>query len=110
MELDALAQVEAPLEGVDDLPALGQPGNDLEVLVALGETLHDVAERAQRKALVQRVGIERVEVALEGVTEGLGCGWCGGEGKCKRAGDGKGFELHLISRQSSCMSGVRTPP
>ena len=36
-----------------------------EVLVALGQALHDVAERAEREALVQRVGIERVEVALK---------------------------------------------
>ena len=72
VELDALAQMEAPLERVDDLPALGQARNDLEVLVALGQPLHDVAHGAERERLVQRVGIERVEVALEGVTEGLG--------------------------------------
>src|SRR5436190_2911768 len=107
VELDALAQVEAPLEGVDDLPALGQPGDDLEVLVALGETLHDIAERTQREALVQRVGIERVEVALEGVAEGLGRGWRGGEAKRKRAGYDKGFDLHLISRQCTLRRSAR---
>ena len=48
VELDALAQVEAPARRLDDLPALGQAGNDLQVLVALGQPLIDVAE--QRRA------------------------------------------------------------
>ena len=39
VELHALAQVEPPLERVDDFPALGQARDDLEVLVALGQPL-----------------------------------------------------------------------
>ena len=53
------------------------------------------------KRLIQRVGIERVEVALEGVAEGLGRGWRGGKGKRKRARHGKGLDLHAhLSRKA----------
>ena len=85
VELDALAQIKAPLERVDDFPPLGQARNDLEILVALGQALHDVAHGAEREGLVQRVGVERVEIALEGIAEGLGGGRRGAESERKRA-------------------------
>ena len=44
VELDALAQMEAPLQGIDDLPALGQARDDLQVLIPFGQPLHDIAE------------------------------------------------------------------
>ena len=72
VELDALAQIETPARRLDHLPALGEAGNDLEILVALGQPLVHVAEHAMGEGLVQRVGIERLEVALEGETESRG--------------------------------------
>src|SRR4029078_13088315 len=82
VELDALAQVEALLERIDDLPFLGQAGDALEVLVAVSEALHDVAHGPEGEGLVEGVGVEGVEIALEGVAEGLGCG--GGLGSRER--------------------------
>jgi hypothetical protein len=37
VELHALAQIEAPLERIDDFPSDREVRDDLEVLVALGE-------------------------------------------------------------------------
>ena len=75
VELHALAQAEAPLQAVvQDLPFLGEAGHDLQVPVALGQRFHDVAERAEGERFIQRVGVERVEIALERVFEGLGVG------------------------------------
>jgi hypothetical protein len=54
--------------------SLGETGDEFQLLIALGQAFHHVAERAEREGLVQRVGIKRVEVALEGVFEGLGVG------------------------------------
>ena len=65
VEFDALAQMEAPARRLDHFPALGEAGNDLQVLVALGEALVDVAEHAVGEGLVERIGIERLQVALE---------------------------------------------
>ncbi len=50
MELHALAQMEAPSRRLDDLPAFGEAGDDLQILVALGQAFHHVAERAEREA------------------------------------------------------------
>ena len=43
-----------------------------EVLVALGEALVNVAEHAVGEGLVERVGIERLQIALEREAEGRG--------------------------------------
>ena len=83
VELDALAQVKAPAQRIDDFPPLGQARNDLEVLVALGQPLHDIAHGAKRERFVQRVGVEGVEIALEGITKGVGGGRRGAESKSK---------------------------
>ena len=69
VELDALAQMEAPAVRLRSFPALREAGDDLELLVALGEPFIDVAEHAMREGLVERIGIERLEVALERETE-----------------------------------------
>src|SRR5690606_23089440 len=89
VELDAFSEMEAPSRRLQDLPSLGEPRNDLQVLVPLGKPLHDVAEGTKRESLVQRIRIEGVEVALEGVAECLrvrGCGKRGGGddgGRCQ---------------------------
>ena len=95
VELDALAKMKTPLQGIDDLPALGQAGDDLQVLVPLGQPLHDIAEGAQREALVEGIGVEGVEVALEGIAEGFRGRRRGRERKHERAHDGKGSKRHV---------------
>src|SRR5690606_11359339 len=69
VELDALAQMKPPFQRIDDLPLLGETRDDLEVLVALGQRFHDVAERTEGERLVQRIGVEGVEIALERILE-----------------------------------------
>ena len=65
VEFHALAQVEAPLQRVNDLPTLGEARNDLQILVALGEPLHHVAQGAEGEGLVQGVGrTHQIELAL----------------------------------------------
>src|SRR5262245_45008359 len=44
VELDALADLELPGRGVQELPRLGQPGDELEVLVAERQRVVDVQE------------------------------------------------------------------
>src|SRR5262249_29162989 len=83
-----------PLQGIDDLPAFGQGRDDVQVLIALGQPLHDVAERAQGEGLVEGIGIEGVEIALEGVTEGFGGGRCGGKRTRRCAHHRKGSKRH----------------
>ena len=55
-----------------NFPALRQPGDDLEILVAGDQPFKHLAEMRVGSALVQRIGIERFEVALVGVTQRLG--------------------------------------
>jgi hypothetical protein len=88
VELDAFAQIKAPLERIDDFPSFRQPRNDLEILVALSQPFHDIAHGAERERLVQRVGVERVEIALERIAKGVGGEGRGAECKHKRTNKG----------------------
>src|SRR5262249_10952969 len=72
VEFDALAQIEPPSRRLDHFPALGKAGNDLEILAALGQSLVDVAEHAEREGLVERVWIQGFEVSLKAETERRG--------------------------------------
>jgi hypothetical protein len=94
VELDALAQVEAPLQRVNDLPAFCKAWNDLQLFVALRQPFHHVAHGAERERLVQRVGVKRVQVALEGVSERLGAGGGGCKADSKHACYGPRTKLH----------------
>ena len=95
LEFHVLANVEDPVQRIGHLPALGQPGDDLELLVALGEALVDVAEHAQREGLVQRIGIERVERALEREAQRLGARRGGQRDRAhQRGGKRQFFERH----------------
>ena len=83
------AQVEAPAGRVQHLPALGEAGDDLQVLVALDQAFHHVGEEPQRDRFVERVGVERVEPALERHLQRLGCGCRGTERGIARQACGK---------------------
>ena len=107
MELDALAQMEAPLERIDDFPPLGQTGNDFEVFVALGQALHHVAQSAEGETLIESVGIESVEIALESVSKGLGRSGRSTEDKRKHAGYRDQSTVH---GDPSPMTGFRSQP
>ena len=67
VEFDALAQVEAPVGRVRRFPAFRQRGNDLQILVAGDQALIDMRMMSDRCGFLERVGIERFEVALVGV-------------------------------------------
>ena len=69
--------------GLEHLPALGEARDDLQVLVALDQALHHVGERAEREGLVERVGVERVQTALEGELEGFRRLAVGVRARCK---------------------------
>src|SRR5262249_41038627 len=70
VELDPLAQMEAPAGRLEHLPALRETGDDLELGAALGQALVDIAEHAEREGLVEGVRVERLEVTLEAEAEG----------------------------------------
>ena len=72
LEFHALAQMKTPAGRFRNLPAFRQPGDDLEILVTGDQPFKHLAEMCVRGALVQRIGIERFQVALVGVTQGLG--------------------------------------
>ena len=75
LEFDVLAQVEAPAGRLRRFPAFRQRGNDLQILVARDQAFIHMAEMRVRGGLVERIGIERFEVALVGVAQGLGRCW-----------------------------------
>ena len=79
-----------------NLPPLSQARDDLQILVALGEPLHHVAHGAERERLVQRVGIERIEIALECVTKGLRRRRGRGERKRQRGGNTQSTKPHRL--------------
>ena len=71
LELDALAQMEAPARRLDDLPALGKARDKGEIGTASHQPLVDVAQIAEREGLVQAVGIEAADVAAGREPKGL---------------------------------------
>ena len=70
--LDALAQMEAPAGRLRGFPAFGQSRDDLQFLVAGNQAFIDLAEMRMRGGFVERVGVERFEIALVGIAQGLG--------------------------------------
>src|SRR6266436_2287455 len=65
--------MEAPVSGVlQGFPAFGESGNDLEILVAGDQAFIDLCEMGVGGGFVERVGIQRFEVALVGVAQHLG--------------------------------------
>jgi hypothetical protein len=72
VEFDAFAQVEAPAGRLRCFPAFRQRRNDLQVLVAGHQPFIDVPVMGDRRGFLERIGIERFEVALVGVAQGLG--------------------------------------
>ncbi len=71
MEFDILAQVETPAGRLRRFPAFGESRNDLQLLVARDQAFINLREMRVRRGLVERVGVERFEVALVGVAQGL---------------------------------------
>ena len=71
VELDAFAQVEAPMQRIERLPARREARLDLHVLAAADQALIDRAVDAEAEALVDRIGIDGLQFALEGETQGL---------------------------------------
>src|SRR5262249_56567450 len=72
LKLAVLTQIEPPAGRLDDFPALSQPWNNLQGLAALGQTLVDVAQHSKGEALVERVRVEGLQIALEGKFERRG--------------------------------------
>ena len=72
LEFHALAQMEPPAGRLRRFPAFRQRRDDLQVPVAGHQAFEDMSEMGVGGALVQRVGVERFEVALVGVAQGLG--------------------------------------
>ncbi len=64
VELDALAQVEAPLRRRDLLPAGGQPGLQLEFLVVANQRLVTMLLDGDGGGVVLRMRIERQDIVL----------------------------------------------
>jgi hypothetical protein len=62
---DAFAEVEPPACRLENLPAFGQPRNDFQVAVALSEALVDVSKDTMREGLIERIRVERFEIALK---------------------------------------------
>ena len=74
LEFDVLAQMETPARRLGGLPAFGKARNDLQILVPRNEAFIDLPEMRERGGFVEGVGIERLEIALVRITQGL----CGG--------------------------------
>jgi len=74
LELDALAQLEAPDLGRDLTPFRRQDGHRLQRLVAPDQRLVDIAHEGEEEGLVAGVGIHRVDIAVIGEAERLGLG------------------------------------
>ena len=72
VEFDVLAQMETPAGRLGCFPAFGQRRNDLQILVAGDQAFVDVAMMRDGRGFLERIGIERFEVALVGVAQGLG--------------------------------------
>ena len=74
VELDALAQMKAPMQGIEDLPARGEAGLELHVRPAPDQPLVHGPVHAQAEALVDLIGVDRFELALEREAQDLGFG------------------------------------
>ena len=81
MEFHALAQMKAPARRLRRFPALGKPRNDLQILVTRDQSFINMTEMGVGRRLIQRVGIERLELALVGVAQGLRRDRCGERGE-----------------------------
>src|SRR6185312_2684525 len=92
VELDALAQLEGPLQRAVLLPFGGQPRDDVELLVARDEELVDLAVEGVGERLVLRVGIHRLRIALAGPAQGL---------RLRKAGTGNGGGCDERSKRSA---------
>jgi hypothetical protein len=72
VELDVLAQVEAPASRLGRLPGFGQGGREFQVLVEGDEGLVGRFLHAFREALLEGVRVEGFQVTLEGEAEDVG--------------------------------------
>ena len=81
LEFHALAQMEPPAGRLRRFPAFRQRRNDLQVPVAGHQAFEDMSEMGVGGALVERVGVERFEIALVGIAQCLG--------RCRRRCQGK---------------------
>src|SRR3954453_18380581 len=85
--------MKAPACRLDRPPAFREARNDFQVLAPLGKTLVDVGQHAVGEGLVQRVGIERFQIALKCQPERRGRRRRGHRGR--QQGSGKNcLELH----------------
>ena len=87
LEFDALAQMEAPAGRLRRFPSVRPARDDLQILVARDQAFIDLAEMRMGGGLVERIGIERFEVALVGVAQGLGR--CRHHRKCEDGSRGR---------------------
>ena len=71
VEFDALAQMKAPARRLRRFPAFGQCRSDLQFLVAGDQALIDMGMMGDGRGFLERIGIERLELALVGVAYGL---------------------------------------
>src|SRR5262249_4859209 len=111
VELHVGPELEAHRGGVDGLPREREAGLDLQVLAARGERLVHVVEVRVGEALVVRVRVERGDVALARVTQGLGFGPGNpGEKQDERGGARGGCDAHDgLLGIGATLYAVRTP-
>ena len=80
VEFDALAEMKAPVQRVENFPAFGEARLKLHVRSAPDESFIDGRVDAQAEALVDLIGVDRFELALEREAQDLwarpqGRGW-----------------------------------
>jgi len=74
-EFHALAQIETPFGRLEHFPALSEARLDRQVLAAFRQAFIDIPEMRVGCRFVQRIRVERFEIALVGIAEGLGRGY-----------------------------------
>ena len=72
VELDAFAQMKAPVQRIERFPAGGETRFELHVRAATHEALIDGFVDADAETLVNLIGIDGLELALESKPQGLG--------------------------------------
>jgi hypothetical protein len=97
VEFHALAQMKAPMQRIERLPARREARLDLHVLAAPDQPFIDRPVDAEAEALVDRIGIDGLQFALESEAQGLGAGLGREEGSCDDRSGAQRSERELPS-------------
>ena len=99
VEFDALAQMKAPMQRVDEPPSSRQAGLELHVGSAPDQPFIDGRVDAQAEAFVDLIGVDRFELALEGEAQDFGLGREGEARRKDRGESDRGEERQVQPRQ-----------